>query len=184
MKNCKFAPTPLLLRVRLEDGEDTPLVDSTLYRQLVGSLLYLTHSILDLSYASWEQSPSSCRSHMSYIGRLQSISFDTYKEPSPLGFTMQQTLHWTSSGSLILNGLAIALIASPHLVTHSILVSGLSVGRGRSRLLLLYLQPRQSIIDLQFCPSTEQTADIFTKTFTKQKFHSLRSCLGVKDTVA
>jgi hypothetical protein len=27
---------------------------------------------------------------MSYIGRLQSVSFDTYRAPSPLGFTMQQ----------------------------------------------------------------------------------------------
>eukprot|EP00253_Pinus_taeda_P030054 PITA_30054 len=40
------------------------------------------------------------------------------------------------------------------------------------------------VIDLQFCPSTEQTVDIFTKTFTKQKFRSLRDHLGVKDTVA
>eukprot|EP00253_Pinus_taeda_P005208 PITA_05208 len=37
--------------VRLEDGGDTPLVDNTLYRKLVGSLLYLTHSRPDLSYA-------------------------------------------------------------------------------------------------------------------------------------
>jgi hypothetical protein len=42
----------------------------------------------------------------------------------------------------------------------------------------------EGIIDLQFCPSTEQTADIFTKTFTEKKFHSLRSHLGVKDTVS
>ena len=35
---------------RLEEGGSTPLVDSTLYRQLIGSLLYLTHSIQDLSY--------------------------------------------------------------------------------------------------------------------------------------
>jgi hypothetical protein len=42
----------------------------------------------------------------------------------------------------------------------------------------------EGIIDLQFFPSTEQTADIFTKTFTEQKFHSLRSRLGVKDTVS
>eukprot|EP00253_Pinus_taeda_P012031 PITA_12031 len=40
------------------------------------------------------------------------------------------------------------------------------------------------VIDLQFCPSTEQTVDIFTRTFTKQKFHSLHDRLGVKDTVA
>eukprot|EP00253_Pinus_taeda_P023445 PITA_23445 len=40
------------------------------------------------------------------------------------------------------------------------------------------------VIDLQFCPSAEQTADIFTKTFTEQKFRSLRDRLGVKDIVA
>eukprot|EP00253_Pinus_taeda_P010430 PITA_10430 len=40
------------------------------------------------------------------------------------------------------------------------------------------------VIDLQFCPSAEQTADIFTKTFTEQKFRSLHDRLGVKDTVA
>eukprot|EP00253_Pinus_taeda_P002505 PITA_02505 len=51
MTDCKPAPPPFLSGVRLEDGGDTPLVDSTLYRQLVGSLLYLTHSRLDLSYA-------------------------------------------------------------------------------------------------------------------------------------
>jgi hypothetical protein len=65
---------------------------------------------------------------MSYIGRLQSISFDKYRAPSPLGYIMQKTLHYISSGLLILIGLAITLIAIPHLVTHSVLVSGLSVG--------------------------------------------------------
>jgi hypothetical protein len=82
---------------------------------------------------------------MSYIGRMQRVSFDTYIEPSPLVFTTQQTLHWTSSGSLILTGLVISLITIQHLVTHSVLVPGLFVGRARSRLLFLYLQPMQSI---------------------------------------
>ena len=40
------------------------------------------------------------------------------------------------------------------------------------------------VIDLQFCPSAEQTADIFTKTFIEKKFRSLCDCLGVKDIVA
>jgi hypothetical protein len=57
---------------------------------------------------------------------------------------MQQTLHYMSLGLLILTGLAIASIASPHMVTHSVLVPGLFVGRARSKLPLLYLQPRQS----------------------------------------
>jgi hypothetical protein len=51
MKDYKSAPTPFLSRVKLEDGRETPLVDNTLYGQLVGSLLYLMHSKPDLSYA-------------------------------------------------------------------------------------------------------------------------------------
>eukprot|EP00253_Pinus_taeda_P034698 PITA_34698 len=51
MTDCKPTPTPFLSGVRLEDGGETPLVDSALYQQLVGSLLYLTHSRPDLLYA-------------------------------------------------------------------------------------------------------------------------------------
>jgi hypothetical protein len=51
MKDYKSAPTPFLSGVKLEDVRETPLVDNTLYKQLVGSLLYLTHSRPDLSYA-------------------------------------------------------------------------------------------------------------------------------------
>eukprot|EP00253_Pinus_taeda_P023880 PITA_23880 len=40
------------------------------------------------------------------------------------------------------------------------------------------------VIDLQFCPSAELTTNIFTKTFTEQKFCSLRDRLGLKDTIA
>jgi hypothetical protein len=51
MIDCNSTLTPFLSRVRLEDGKDIPLVENTLYKQLVGSLLYLTHSIPNLSYA-------------------------------------------------------------------------------------------------------------------------------------
>jgi hypothetical protein len=49
--DCKSAPTPFLSGVNLEDGGETPLIDNTLYRQLVGIFLYLTLSRPDLSYA-------------------------------------------------------------------------------------------------------------------------------------
>ena len=39
------------------------------------------------------------------------------------------------------------------------------------------------IIDLHFCPSSKKSADIFTKIFTEQKFHSPCDRLGVKDTI-
>jgi hypothetical protein len=44
MIDCKSTPTHFLFRVRLEDSRDTPLVENTLYIQLVGILLYLSHT--------------------------------------------------------------------------------------------------------------------------------------------
>jgi hypothetical protein len=51
MTDCKSSPTTFLSGFRLEDGGDTPLVDKKLYRQLVGRIFNLTHSIPNLSYA-------------------------------------------------------------------------------------------------------------------------------------
>jgi hypothetical protein len=50
MTNSKSVLTPFLSGVKLEDGGETPLVENTLYKQIVGRLLYLTHSRPDLSY--------------------------------------------------------------------------------------------------------------------------------------
>jgi hypothetical protein len=50
MTDCKSTPTPFLSGVKLEDGRETPLVDITLYRKILGSWFYLTHSRPDLSY--------------------------------------------------------------------------------------------------------------------------------------
>ena len=50
MEDCKATPFPFLSGIRLEEGGSTPLVDITLFRELIVILLYLTHSILDISY--------------------------------------------------------------------------------------------------------------------------------------
>jgi hypothetical protein len=46
----KSTPTSFLSMVRLEDGRDTPVVDNTLYQQIFGIILYLTHTRPYLSY--------------------------------------------------------------------------------------------------------------------------------------
>ena len=51
MSDCKAAPFPYLLGIILEGGKTTPPMDPTIYRQLIGSLLYLTHSRHDICYA-------------------------------------------------------------------------------------------------------------------------------------
>ena len=51
MKYCKTSKTPFLSRVKLEEAGSSPMVNNTLYRQLIGCLLYLKHNQTGLSYA-------------------------------------------------------------------------------------------------------------------------------------
>jgi hypothetical protein len=50
MDDCKPSPSPFQSRVKLIATYTSPEVDATLYHQLVGSLLYLTHTHPDLSF--------------------------------------------------------------------------------------------------------------------------------------
>ena len=50
MSDCKYAPTPYQSGVKLTIECTTPFVDDTLYRQLIGSLIYLNQSRPDLSF--------------------------------------------------------------------------------------------------------------------------------------
>ena len=50
MDDCKTCATPFQLGLKLNKECSYPKVDTTLYRQLVSSVIYLTHSHLDLSF--------------------------------------------------------------------------------------------------------------------------------------
>ena len=66
MEDCKPTPSPLLSGVKLSANCTSPEVDATLYRQLVGSLLYLTHSRPDLSFSVGRVSRYMQTSHESH----------------------------------------------------------------------------------------------------------------------
>jgi hypothetical protein len=50
MDDCKPAPSSFQSGVKLATTRTSPEVDATLYHQLVGSLLYFTHTCPDLSF--------------------------------------------------------------------------------------------------------------------------------------
>ena len=50
MDECKETKSPFLSGIKMHEFGNSPMVDIRLYRKLVGSLLYLTHTIPDLSY--------------------------------------------------------------------------------------------------------------------------------------
>ena len=52
MKYCKPSKTPFLSRVKLEEAGSSPMVDSALYRQMIGCLLYFTHTQPDIFLCS------------------------------------------------------------------------------------------------------------------------------------
>ena len=51
MAEFKAAPFPFLSGISLEEGKSTPRMDCTIYQQMIGSLLYLTHYQPDICYA-------------------------------------------------------------------------------------------------------------------------------------
>ena len=52
MEGCNPAETPIPLGTKLSKNDEGPTVDSTLYKILVGSLLYLTATRPDIMYAT------------------------------------------------------------------------------------------------------------------------------------
>ena len=51
MAKFKDSPFPFLSGINVEEGNNTPPMDCTIYPQLIASLLYLNHSQYDICYA-------------------------------------------------------------------------------------------------------------------------------------
>ena len=51
MDQCKAATLPLQQNIKFQNNDGSSEVDVALYRQLVGSLIYLTTTRLDLAFA-------------------------------------------------------------------------------------------------------------------------------------
>lgn len=51
LENCKSVSTPMIEKLKLTPDMQAPAADSTRYQRMVGKLIFLTHTRIDISYA-------------------------------------------------------------------------------------------------------------------------------------
>ena len=51
MLDCKAMTTPMTTSLKLLNDDTSETVDATLYRHIIGSLMYLTNTILDICFS-------------------------------------------------------------------------------------------------------------------------------------
>jgi hypothetical protein len=248
MLDCKSAPMPFLSGVKLSAKCSTPLVDATLYRQLVGNLLYLTHNHPDISYAvglvsRFMQEPhelhwKDAKRILRYIRGTHTygIHYSSYGNTNLVGYTDSDwvgdlddrkstsgyvfhlgsgPIAWSSKkqASITLSSTEAEYRGVVNASTESIwirqILSELSFQQEQPTLIwcdnqsvihiskepvehqrtkhievhMHYIRQliHDKIIDLQYCRTELQVADIFTKPLTKTRYVQLRTLLGVKE---
>eukprot|EP00253_Pinus_taeda_P014642 PITA_14642 len=169
MEECKPDPSPFQSRVKLSVSCTSPEVDATLYRQLVGKLLYLTHTRPDLSFvvglvAHFMQNP------VKVIGKQLKEYFVMFEILSEFGFQQQHpTTLWCDNQSAIQLGKdPVQHQRSKHIELHMHFIRKLI---------------HDHVLEVQYCSTDDQVADIFTKALTEAKFTKLRFMVGVQEVV-
>eukprot|EP00253_Pinus_taeda_P006428 PITA_06428 len=175
MEDCKPAPSPFQSRAKLSVTCTSPEFDAILYRQLVGKLLYLTHTRPDISFtvgliARFMKNPHEIEAE--YRGAVEAIKEALWLRQilSKFGFQRQHpTTLWCDNQS------AIQLWKDPiqhqhikHIELHMHFIINLI---------------HDHVIEVQYCSTDDQVLDIFTKALTEAKFTKLRFMVGVQEVV-
>ena len=89
MEDCKPVSTPMITGCKLCADDGSADIDQRLYRSMIGSLLYLTASRLDIMLvvglvARYQAPPK--KNHLLPVKRI----FDIYKEQLSLGYGIQK----------------------------------------------------------------------------------------------
>eukprot|EP00253_Pinus_taeda_P020524 PITA_20524 len=250
MEDCKPAPSPFQFGVKLSVSCTSPEFDATLYRQLVGKLLYLTHTRPDLSFvvglvARFMQNPREIHWKVSKIilhyvrGTVQfGIHYSAKAAPLLVGFTdsdwagdpddrkstagyaftlgsgpitwacKKQVAISLSSAEAEYRGVVEASkealwlrqilsefgFEQQHPSTlwydnqSAIQLCKDPVQHQRSKHIELHMHfikklIHDHVLEVQYCSTDDQVADIFTKALTEAKFTKLRYMLGVQEVV-
>eukprot|EP00253_Pinus_taeda_P006160 PITA_06160 len=214
MEDCKPTPSPFQSGAKISLTCTSPEIDATLYHQLVGKLLYLTHTHPDLSFVvglvsrfmqnpheiHWKEDKRILRYVRGYVFTLGSrpITWTCKKQGaislssaeaeyrgvveaskealwlrqilSKFGFQQQHlTTLWCDNKS------AIQLCIDPVQHQHS---KHIELHMHFIRKLI-----HDHVLEVQYCSTDDQVADIFEKALREAKFTKLRFMVGVQEFV-
>eukprot|EP00253_Pinus_taeda_P001610 PITA_01610 len=214
MEDCKPAPSPFQSGAKILVTCTSPEVDATLYCQLVGKLLYLTHTRPDLSFfvgliARFMQNPH--ESHWEAAKRILCYvrGYVFTLGPGPITWACKKQsaislcsteAEYRAAVEANMEALWLHQILSEfgfqqeHPTTLScdnqsdIQLCKNPVQHQRNKHIELHMHLIRKLIhdhvlEVQYCSTDDQVADIFTKALTEAKFTKLRFMIGVQEVV-
>ncbi|KAL0441844.1 UNVERIFIED_CONTAM: Retrovirus-related Pol polyprotein from transposon TNT 1-94 [Sesamum radiatum] len=219
MESCKTVTTPLVTGEKYQKEDGSQKVDGSMYRSLIGSLLYLTATRPDIMFATcllsrFMQSPSQVHyAAAKRILRYLRGSVDDMKSTSGYTFSLGSGIFsWASKkqatvaqSSAEAEYIAAAATSNQAIWLRRILEDGEKqeepttiycdnksaiaitknpVQHSRTKHIdIKYHSLREATtrgeIELKYCSTEEQLADIFTKALPRNKFEELRMKIGV-----
>ncbi|KAI5312000.1 hypothetical protein L3X38_041173 [Prunus dulcis] len=188
LNDCKPVSTHLVATEKLIKDDGSGAADEEKYRKLVGSLLYLTATRPDVMYAAsllarYMHGPSNkhygtAKRVLRYVqGTLDyGLMYEKGKKAVLVGYCDSD---W--GGSIKDSKKATPLKCDN---TSAISITKNPVFHQRTKHIdrryhFIKDALQQGIIDLIYCPTKDQVADIFTKSLPKERFNYLRDKLGV-----
>ncbi|KAK4394744.1 Retrovirus-related Pol polyprotein from transposon TNT 1-94 [Sesamum angolense] len=185
MESCKTVTTPLVTGEKYQKEDRSQKVDGSMYRSLIGSLLYLTATRPDIMFATsllskFMQSPSQVhyaaakrilrylRAEAEYIAATATSNYAIWLRRILEDMREKQEEPTTIYCD---NKSAIAITKTPvqHNRTKHINIKYHSLREATTR----------GEIELKYCSTEEQLADIFTKALPRNKLEELRMKIGV-----
>ncbi|KAL0392757.1 UNVERIFIED_CONTAM: Retrovirus-related Pol polyprotein from transposon RE1 [Sesamum radiatum] len=218
MESCKTVTTPLVTGEKYQKEDGSQKVDGSMYRSLIGSLLYLTATRPDIMFATsllsrFMHSPSQV--HYAAAKRiLRYLRVDDMKSTSGYTFSLGSGIFtWASKkqATVAQSSAEAEYIAAAATSNHAIWLRRIleNIGEKQEEPTTIYCDNKSAIaitknpvqhnrtkhidikyhslreattrgeIELKYCSTEEQLADIFTKALPRNKFEELRMKIGV-----
>ncbi|GJS88988.1 hypothetical protein Tco_0771624 [Tanacetum coccineum] len=159
---------PLVEKSKLDEYLQGKSVDATLYRGMIGSLMYLTSSRPDLIYAV-----CLCARYLdtdisltAYVDADHAGCQDTRRSTSRSAqFLGDKLVSWSSKNAIALSCNNVQHSRAKHIDVHYYFIKD---------------QVENGIVELYFIWTEYQLADIFTKPLPRERFNFLIEKLGMK----